>query len=123
MLSFNQFCKSSSFLNESFDDFMDFACDHLKISEKPEIKMVEIRDGDMTTANYCPKAKLIKIYTKGRAHFDIARSLAHELVHHKQNINGEVLDGETGSDCENEANSLAGQIIRMYGKKNPNFYD
>jgi hypothetical protein len=36
---------------------------------------------------------------------------------------GQELDGTTGSDCENEANSLAGKIIRMYGEKNPDFYE
>lgn len=123
MLSFNEYNKSTQFLKENLDDFINFACDHLKISEKPQISLVKIRDKNMTTANYCPNTKIIKIYSKGRAAFDIARSLAHELVHHRQNVNGETLDGSTGSDCENEANAVAGQIIRMYGEKNPKFYE
>jgi hypothetical protein len=123
MLSFNEYNKSVCFLKENLEDFINFACDHLKITEKPQISLVRVRDKNMTTANYCPRSKIIKIYSKGRAAFDVARSLAHELVHHKQNINGETLDGSTGSDCENEANSVAGQIIRMYGEKNPKFYE
>ncbi len=123
MLGFNQYLKTTMLLEEKLDDFVQFACDHLKVQEKPRIMLVQVRDGNMTTANYCPSTKNIKVYAKNRALFDVARSIAHELVHHKQNINGEKLDGETGSDCENEANSVAGQIIRLYGQKNPEFYE
>ena len=123
MLGFNEYLKTTMLLEEKLDDFVQFACDHLKLQDTPKIELVQVRDGNMTTANYCPNTKNIKVYAKGRALFDVARSLAHELVHHKQNINGEELNGETGSDCENEANATAGQIIRLYGKKNPDFYE
>ena len=123
MLGFKNYLQTTVLLEEKLDDFVQFACDHLNINEKPKIMLVQIRDDNMTTANYCPNSKNIKVYAKGRALFDVARSIAHELVHHKQNINGETLDGTTGSDCENEANAKAGQIIRIYGQKNPEFYE
>lgn len=123
MLGFNEYLKTTMLLEEKLDDFVQFACDHLKLQDTPKIELVQVRDDNMTTANYCPNTKNIKVYAKGRALFDIARSLAHELVHHKQNMNGEELNGETGSDCENQANATAGQIIRLYGKKNPDFYE
>jgi hypothetical protein len=123
MLGFNEYLKTTMLLEEKLDDFVQFACDHLKLQDTPKIELVQVRDGNMTTANYCPNTKNIKVYAKGRALFDVARSLAHELVHHKQNVNGEELNGETGSNCENEANATAGQIIRLYGKKNPDFYE
>ena len=123
MLGFNEYLKTTMLLEEKLDDFVQFACDHLKLQDTPKIMLVQIRDDNMTTANYCPNSKNIKVYAKGRALFDVARSIAHELVHHKQNVNGEELNGETGSDCENEANATAGQIIRLYGKKNPDFYE
>lgn len=123
MLGFNEYLKTIMLLEEKLDDFVQFACDHLKLQDTPKIMLVQVRDDNMTTANYCPNSKNIKVYAKGRALFDVARSIAHELVHHKQNVNGEELDGETGSDCENEANATAGQIIRLYGKKNPDFYE
>jgi hypothetical protein len=123
MLGFNEYLKTTMLLEEKLDDFVQFACDHLKLQDTPKIELVQVRDGNMTTANYCPNTKNIKVYAKGRALFDVARSLAHELVHHKQNVNGEELNGDTGSDCENEANAPAGQIIRLYGKKNPDFYE
>jgi len=123
MLSFLQYTKTSILTEEKLEDFVNFASDELKLQEKPKIMLVQVRDGDMTTANYSPSSKEIKIYAKGRAFCDVARSLAHELVHHMQAENGKPLDGTTGSDCENEANSLAGKIIRMYGEKNPDFYE
>ena len=68
----------------------------------------------------------IKVYVKDRAIIDVCRSIAHELVHHKQNLEGRLLDagkdGEDGSNIENEANAVAGIIIRKWGKINPELY-
>jgi hypothetical protein len=123
MLNFKQYLQTTLLLEEKLEDFVNFASDELKLEQIPHIILVNIRDNDMTTANYSPSDKKIKIYSKGRAFFDIARSVAHELVHHKQLENGQELNGDTGSDCENEANALAGKIIRLYGSKNPDFYE
>ena len=63
------------------------------------------------------------IMTKNRHPMDIFRSVAHELVHHKQNEDGRLghssEEGSTGSDIENEANAMAGVVMRHYGKKFP----
>ena len=123
MLSFSQYMKKTFLVEEKIDDFVDFASDQLKIQEKPKIILVHVRDKDMTTANYNPGSKEMKIYAKNRAFFDVARSIAHELVHHMQAETGKELNGDTGSDCENEANAVAGKIIRLYGEKNPDFYE
>jgi hypothetical protein len=123
MLDFKQYLNKCVLLEENLKDFIDFACDELKLKHVPEISLVKERQNDMTTACYRPEDQKIKVYSKGRAFFDIARSLAHELVHHMQYETGKILDGETGSDCENEANAVAGQIIRKYGQKNPEFYN
>lgn len=123
MKSFNKFMDDTLLLESKLDDFITFASDHLELQDTPKIMLVQVRDGNMTTANYCPNSKTMKIYSKNRALFDIARSIAHELVHHRQMERGQELDGTTGSDCENEANALAGKIIRLYGEKNPEFYE
>jgi Zn-dependent peptidase ImmA (M78 family) len=56
---------------------------------------------------------------------DVCRSIAHELVHHKQNlenrISDHINDGD-GSEIENEANAVAGVIIRKWGKLHPELY-
>jgi hypothetical protein len=57
---------------------------------------------------------------------DVCRTLAHELVHYKQDLNHE-LDGDdpgaTGSPQENEANAEAAVIMRNWGKKHPDLFD
>ena len=63
----------------------------------------------------------------GRHLADCLRTLAHELVHHKQDVDGRFdgveMAGETGSTFENEANSEAGIMLRNYGRANPCIYE
>ena len=53
---------------------------------------------------------------------DVLRTLAHELVHWKQCQMGEELDGADGSDTENQANAVAGIIMRRFGKSCPHLF-
>jgi hypothetical protein len=57
------------------------------------------------TAFYDPGAKSITLYVTGRHPKDILRSLGHELVHHKQNCDGQFED--------------AGDMGEGYAQKNP----
>jgi Zn-dependent peptidase ImmA (M78 family) len=52
------------------------------------------------------------------------RTLAHELVHYKQDVEHKIGpdSGETGSPIENEANALAGQIMRRFDEENPELF-
>ena len=56
---------------------------------------------------------------------DILRTVGHEMVHHRQNLQGrlEKISGEDGSKEENDANSIAGILLRVYGRKNPHIYE
>ena len=56
---------------------------------------------------------------------DILRTLAHELVHHKQNILNKIKpnSNEDGSEIENEANALAAKLMRVYGRNNPIIFE
>ena len=69
--------------------------------------------------------KIIRVYGKGRALVDIMRSVSHELVHHKQWEDGrlEVKPADIGSEEENEANAIAGIMIKKFALKNPNIYE
>ena len=49
------------------------------------------------TAEYNPMKKAVTIYITGRHTKDILRSLAHELVHHQQNMRGDLSPGKCGS--------------------------
>ena len=109
----------------SMVDFISFASDHLKLKDKPKVKFVQEKEPDMSSACYNIGDKSIKILSKDRRFMDIARSVAHEMVHQQQHEkigDPSKLDGSTGSPHEDEANAVAGRIIRMYGKKNPELY-
>ena len=108
------------------NSFVDFCCNKLDIMQKPSLKFKEPTDqGEQPSfAAYAPGSKEVYVMSKNRHPMDIFRSVAHELVHHKQNEEGRIgkdvaREGATGSDIENEANSRAGELMRWYGKANP----
>jgi len=108
-------------------DFVNFAKKLLGIDDDVIVELAFERTPDLkTTAYYHNGENRIKVYAKDRAKIDIMRSIAHELVHHKQNIDGRLTDpekdGADGSPIENEANSLAGKLIRVYGRLHPEIY-
>lgn len=109
-------------------DFVKFIKNELKLKDVPTISIQNNRDGLKTTANYdyTKENKIVKVCSKNRALVDIMRSLAHELVHHKQWEDGR-LDGpkppDIGGEIEDEANAKAGQFIKMYAKIDETIYD
>jgi hypothetical protein len=64
----------------------------------------------------------IRVVTKDRHPMDVMRTLAHEIVHWKQLVNNEVMDGSDGSNTENDANAIAGVIMRKFGKMYPEYF-
>ena len=108
-------------------EFVKFVKDELKLKKVPEIRVESNRDHIKTTANYnytLPE-KIIRIYGKGRALVDIMRSVAHEMVHHKQWEDGrlEVKPPDIGGEIEDEANAKAGQFIKMFAQKEKSIYE
>jgi hypothetical protein len=120
------------FLNDDKKDklnsFVKFVKKELEIEKVPTISIQANRDGLKTTAHYdyTKENKIVRVYGKNRALVDIMRSVAHELVHHKQFEEGR-LDGpqppDIGGEIEDDANAKAGQYIKMYAKIDPNIYD
>lgn len=111
------------------DDFIGYALNRLDMNNNPPEINVDFDSDEArknkSFANYNPNTTKINVYGNNRNLADILRSLAHEIVHHKQNTNG-YLDqnsGETGSDQENEANAMAGVLLREYGKINPRIFE
>jgi hypothetical protein len=107
-------------------DFVNFAKEFLGIEDDIQIKLAFERTPDLKTTAYYNLDGLVVVYVKDRAIIDVCRSIAHELVHHKQMLEGRLLDamkdGEDGSPIENEANAISGVIIRKYGKMHPELY-
>ena len=109
-------------------DFVKFIKNELKLKDVPTISIQNHRNGLKTTANYdyTKENKIVKVCSKNRALVDVMRSLAHELVHHKQWEDGR-LNGpkppDIGGEIEDEANAKAGQFIKMYAKIDETIYD
>ena len=120
-----------SFLTEDkkkvLDKFVLFVKKQLELKTIPTIKIQNDREGSKTTANYdyTKENKIIKVCAMNRALVDVCRSIAHELVHHKQFEDGrlEVKPPDIGGEIEDEANAKAGQFIKMYSKEDPTIYD
>ena len=64
----------------------------------------------------------IKVVSMNRHPVDVMRTLAHEITHWKQQQVGQFMDGSDGSDTENEANAMAGIIMRKFGVRYPNYF-
>lgn len=99
--------------------FANFVKDYLDLDSLPEI--VVINDPQFSIDNktfgcFDLQNDIIKIQIANRHPLDVMRTLSHELVHYKQKKSGKEMSGETGSDCENEANSVAGEIMRHFTK-------
>jgi hypothetical protein len=120
-----------SFLTNEKKDILDkfvlFVKKQLELKTVPTIKVQNNRDGLKTTANYdyTKENKIIKVCAKNRALVDVCRSIAHEMVHHKQYEQGrlKVQPPDIGGEIEDEANAKAGQFIKMYAKEDPNIYN
>ena len=109
------------------NDFVKFAKEYLGVTEPCKVILRTSRHGLSTTAFYDTQNHEVHVYMVNRALVDILRSIAHELTHHRQNLRGELKDieedGSDGSPIENEANSMAGEIIRKFGKIKPEIYE
>lgn len=108
--------------------FVRYCKKELGIQSLPSIKLTA--DDEFVIQNrsfgaYLPNENTVKVYWKSRNLADFLRSLAHELTHHRQmELNMLQQDsGETGTDIENEANAMAGILMREYGKINADIYE
>lgn len=107
-------------------DFIKFAVKELGMKSLPkDIKF----EGDgystqhLTFGTYNPSTDEIVIVKGNRHPVDVLRTLAHELVHHKQREDGHELNGEDGSDTENEANAKAGELMRKFRTLKPEIFN
>jgi len=130
-----QEARYKKFLNEGWDnskakvinDFLAYCADYLSIT-RPTIKLVNSPEYTQTYhsfGGYMPSEQKIITVVHNRNMADILRTLAHEMVHHMQNLDERLTpkSGEDGSPDENEANSLAGVIMREFGRNNPHIYE
>jgi hypothetical protein len=109
-------------------DFIGFCRAELNIQTLPKISLLNDKsfvEQNRSFGEYNPQTNAIKVVALNRNLADICRSLAHELCHHRQNELNMIYNeaGETGTDIENDANAMAGIIMRDFGKKNVDVYE
>ena len=108
-------------------DFIDFAVQALDLQKVPKITFTD--DGELaknmhSLGSYQPKTGELLVVKGPRLTVDILRTLAHELVHLKQDELSPLgkEDGKTGSPIENEANAAAGVLLRQFGQYRPEIF-
>ena len=109
-------------------DFIRFAAKDLELESLPKFDFVFDSAESMerrSFGGYAPGAEHITITVKNRHINDVCRTLAHELVHYKQDLDNELEGdeaGATGSPQENDANARAAVIMRNWGKAYPDMF-
>ena len=80
----------------------------MSITPLPEVKIkkdiAESSNFFGKTAYYDPTKKEVVLYVQGRHPKDVMRSFAHEMIHHKQNLEGRL--GGVGTTNTNEDSNL-----------------
>jgi len=104
-------------------EFILFCADSLPIEGDFEVHLVNSREphGIATTALYEVGNNCCKVYCKNRALADVLRSVAHEMTHMMQDQIG-ILKGnirDAGGFHEDQANSKAGELIKLFAKSSP----
>lgn len=119
--------QDTSTLNKMVDAYFPYAQKNMgfdmSVTIMFESDMENAKNPLGKTAYYDPSNYTVVLYTDNRHPKDIMRSLSHELVHHKQNCNGELsgITGEqgyaqtgVGSRIEEEAYSLGNTCFRNW---------
>jgi hypothetical protein len=118
----------SSLNKDLVKEFMRHVMSELKLDSLPQINFSNDSQeaiNNKSWGGYMPGEQSIQIVIAKRHPADIFRTLAHELVHYKQDITGRLNpgDGKTGSDVENEANSRAAIIMRNFAQAKPSLFE
>lgn len=106
-------------------EFIKFTFNELKLNSLPKnIKFEgdEYASEHLSFGTYNMETDEIVVVKGSRHPVDVLRTLAHELVHHKQREENKELDGSTGSDIENEANAIAGSLMRKFREVHPEIF-
>ena len=110
---------------DMFEKFLPMAMHHIGLTTLPEIKFqAHIHDTDQPTfGKYVSGDHVLHVSLINRHPNDILRTLAHELVHYRQDTEHKLEhdSGDTGSPEENQANALAGVVMRHFNKQYPEY--
>lgn len=111
------------------DKFLRHCSEELSLESLPKINLLNDKEYSIehkSFGGYRPGEQSIVLSVRDRHPVDIFRTLAHELTHYKQDLEGQLDNdnvGDTGSPQENEANAMAGIIMRNFGQKFPEVFE
>ena len=108
-------------------EFIQHTADRLGIQHLP--KIIIHHDQDWSESNhsfgmYVPDRHELHVSLGDRHLLDILRTTAHELCHCAQHESEPLPDhaGDTGSAWENEANAVAGIVMRDFANSHPEYF-
>jgi len=109
------------------DKAVKYAMEYLDVP-KPNIILInnpEYTKEYSSFGGYSPHDKSIRVVTNNRNLADITRSMFHEMVHLKQDLEDrlELGAGKDGDEWENEANSTAGTMMRKFSRENKEIFE
>ena len=109
-------------LENMVDDLVAVCQEDLGIDSLPDIRLISDQHAIDDASFGMFDGQSICVITQNRHPMDIMRTLAHELVHWQQRCAGEEMDGSDGSTTENDANAIAGSIMRKFGLLHPEYF-
>jgi Zn-dependent peptidase ImmA (M78 family) len=123
----NEIEQSSSKISD-LKKFVSWACDRLDIENMPTVKFgTKLSDvKQKRTFGSTNSDGYIWVHIANRNTADTMRTLCHELIHHKQFEIGTAHDGmnkEQTQSIEDEANAIAGRMMRDYGAEHEEIYE
>lgn len=108
-----------------FEKFLPIAMRYIGLTSLPKMNFEShVEDTQQPTfGKYENGSHVLHVSLMNRHPNDILRTIAHELVHYKQDTEHQLDSdsGRTGSPVENEANAVAGIVMRHFNKQYPQY--
>ena len=100
----------------------------LQLENPPQLRLETTPEWSQENGSfgqYDPDSNTLILATSGRHVLDILRTMAHEMTHRQQDEREPLpIDaGETGSPWEDQANAMAGRIMRDWAEEQPEMFD
>ena len=100
--------------------YVQYCVQQLELNDTPiKIRLLGANPNEpITTGCYEPSTKTISSIAGGRHMIDYCRTIAHELAHMKQDVDGRITgkQEEIGGEIEDEANVLSGRYTKHFIK-------
>jgi len=117
-VSYNDSCVNKN-KHKYIHEFIKFLNSQYPINKEITISFLSERVGKMTTGSRNQLGE-IKVLAKNRMMRDILRTLAHEWIHEYQlGVMGREMGPDIGGINEDEANSIAAKLLKIFEKKYP----